>query len=158
MSGPGVNVPDVTRDHSGQDLPLPHQLHSCNFSCRRCPFCGGAVAAGVWPPAPFMISATPSAADRSTCIFLLHTSLFGLSSLLSCRSVRPRPAQEPVHPPGTTPAVRLVIEDDMPYRMASWHLSRDHRVFVLGPPSRIGSRPRGKKSRAVVDTVYLERQ
>src|SRR5208337_1376327 len=30
---------------------------------------GGAVAAGVWPPTPFMISATPSAADRSTCIF-----------------------------------------------------------------------------------------
>ena len=27
-------------------------------------------------------------------------------------------------------AVRLVIEDDMPYRMASWHLWRDHRVFV----------------------------
>ena len=29
--------------------------------------------------------------------------------------------------------------------------------LFLGPPSRIGSRPRGKKSRAVVDTVYLER-
>ena len=28
---------------------------------------------------------------------------------------------------------------------------------MLGPPSRIGSRPRGKKSRAAVDTVYLER-
>ena len=28
--------------------------------------------------------------------------------------------------------------------------------MFLGPPSRIGSRPRGKKSRAVVDTVYLE--
>ena len=27
-------------------------------------------------------------------------------------------------------AVRLVIEDDMPYRMASWHWWRDHRVFV----------------------------
>jgi hypothetical protein len=27
----------------------------------------------------------------------------------------------------------------------------------LGPPSRIGSRPRGKKSRAVIDTAYLER-
>ena len=26
--------------------------------------------------------------------------------------------------------MRLVIEDDMPYRMASWHLWRDHRVFV----------------------------
>ena len=27
-------------------------------------------------------------------------------------------------------AVRLVIEDDMPYRMASWHFWGDHRVFV----------------------------
>jgi hypothetical protein len=27
----------------------------------------------------------------------------------------------------------------------------------LGPPSRIGSRPRGKKNRAVIDTDYLER-
>ena len=38
---------------------------------------------------------------------LLHTSLLGLSSLFPCRSVRPRPAQEPVHPPGETTAVRL---------------------------------------------------
>ena len=27
-------------------------------------------------------------------------------------------------------AVRLVIEDGLPYRGASWHLWRDHRVFV----------------------------
>jgi hypothetical protein len=27
-------------------------------------------------------------------------------------------------------AVRLVVEDGMPYRLASWHLWRDHRVFV----------------------------
>jgi hypothetical protein len=27
-------------------------------------------------------------------------------------------------------AVRLVIEDGLPYRAASWHLWRDHRVFV----------------------------
>jgi len=27
-------------------------------------------------------------------------------------------------------AVRLVIEDSLPYRAASWHLWRDHRVFV----------------------------
>ena len=27
-------------------------------------------------------------------------------------------------------AVRLVIEDGLPYRSASWHLWRDHRVFV----------------------------
>src|SRR5271157_2475430 len=63
---------------------------------------GGAVAAGVWPPAPFMISATPQRPTDRPAYLLLHTSLFGLSSLLPCRSVRPRPAQEPVHPPGTT--------------------------------------------------------
>jgi hypothetical protein len=27
-------------------------------------------------------------------------------------------------------AVRVVVEDGMPYRPASWHLWRDHRVFV----------------------------
>ena len=27
-------------------------------------------------------------------------------------------------------AVRLVVEDGLPYRLASWHLGRDHRVFV----------------------------
>ena len=29
-----------------------------------------------------------------------------------------------------TVAVRLVVEDGLPYRAASWHLWRDHRVFV----------------------------
>jgi hypothetical protein len=27
-------------------------------------------------------------------------------------------------------AVRLVVEDGLPYRCASWHLWRDHQVFV----------------------------
>ena len=27
-------------------------------------------------------------------------------------------------------AVRVVVEDGLPYRQASWHLWRDHRVFV----------------------------
>jgi len=71
MSGPGVYVPDVTEGITRvEDLPQPRiKLRSRNFSCRRCPFCGG--RGGRWgvPPAPFMISATPSAADRSTCIF-----------------------------------------------------------------------------------------
>jgi len=30
----------------------------------------------------------------------------------------------------TSTAVRLVVEDGLPYRAASWHLWRDHRVFV----------------------------
>jgi hypothetical protein len=27
-------------------------------------------------------------------------------------------------------AVRIVVEDGLPYRSANWHLWRDHRVFV----------------------------
>jgi hypothetical protein len=27
-------------------------------------------------------------------------------------------------------AVHVVVEDGLPYRTASWHLWRDHRVFV----------------------------
>lgn len=44
-------------------------------------------------------------------------------------------------------AVRLVVEDGLPYRSASWHLWRDHRVFV--PWSTIKNRVEatGEKSR-----------
>ena len=84
---------------------------------------GGAVAAGVWPPAPFMISATPSAADRSTCIFATpHIAVWPVvAPFLPISPTSPRSrASTPTGYQQT--AVRLVIEDDMPYRMASWHL------------------------------------
>ncbi len=105
MSGPGVYVPDVTEGITRvEDLPQPRsKLRSRNFSCRRCPFCGG--RGGRWGVASRTVHDLGDPPQRPTdrpAYLLLHTSLFGLSSLLSCRSVRPRPAQEPVHPPGTT--------------------------------------------------------
>ena len=71
MSGPGVYVPDVTEGITRvEDLPQPRiKLAAATSPAGAALSVGGAVAAGVWPPAPFMISATPSAADRSTCIF-----------------------------------------------------------------------------------------
>ena len=78
-----------------------------------------------------MISVIPSAADRSTCI-----------SATPRIAVRPVGASFPADQSDLAPvkshythrvqqtAVRLVVEDDLPYRMASWHLWRDHRVFV----------------------------
>ena len=71
MSGPGVYVPDVTEGITRVRIFLSRALSSQpQLLLPALPFLwGGAVAAGVWPPAPFMISATPSAADRSTCIF-----------------------------------------------------------------------------------------
>ena len=44
-------------------------------------------------------------------------------------------------------AVRLVVEDGLPYRTASWHLWRDHRVFVPFATIQNWVEAGGKKSR-----------
>jgi hypothetical protein len=44
-------------------------------------------------------------------------------------------------------AVRLVVEDGLPYRSASWHLWRDHRVFVPWSTIKDWVEATGKKSR-----------
>jgi hypothetical protein len=43
-------------------------------------------------------------------------------------------------------AVRLVVEDGLPYRSASWHLWRDHRVFVPWSTIKNWIEGAGKKS------------
>jgi hypothetical protein len=43
-------------------------------------------------------------------------------------------------------AVRLVVEDGLPYRAASWHLWRDHRVFVPFATVQNWVEASGKKS------------
>lgn len=45
-------------------------------------------------------------------------------------------------------AVRLVVEDGLPYRLASWHLWRDHRVFVPFATIQNWVEAGGKKSGA----------
>ena len=57
-------------------------------------------------------------------------------------------------PPGShythrviTVAVRSVVEDGLPYRTASWHLWRDHRVFVPYATIQNWVEAAGKKSR-----------
>ena len=44
-------------------------------------------------------------------------------------------------------AVRLVVEDGLPYRAASWHLWRDHRVFVPFATVQNWVEAAGEKSR-----------
>lgn len=46
-------------------------------------------------------------------------------------------------------AVRLVVEDGLPYRTASWHLWRDHRVFVPFATIQNWVEAGGKKGRAI---------
>ena len=45
-------------------------------------------------------------------------------------------------------AVRLVVEDGLPYQAASWHLWRDHRVFVPFATSQNWVEAGGEKGRA----------
>src|SRR5262249_26073429 len=50
----------------------------------------------------------------------------------------------------------LVVEDGLPYRTASWHLWRDHRVFVPFATIENWVEAAGKKSRSQVETDYLD--
>jgi hypothetical protein len=52
-------------------------------------------------------------------------------------------------------AVRLVVEDGLPYRPASWHLWRDHRVFVPFATIQHWVEAGGKKAQARMDTDFL---
>jgi len=58
-------------------------------------------------------------------------------------------------PPGShytqrvvTLGVRVVHEDGLPYRVASWHLWRDHRVFVPHATIQNWVEAAGEKRRA----------
>lgn len=131
--GPGKYVPDTTEGITRvEDLPKPIlERRSRNYRRRRCPTCG------------------------RSC-YRDNVGRRVLHDLGSVRKDRPRDTQliysrhrcktcdryfsvdmSDLAPPGShythqviSLAVRLVIEDGLPYRTASWHLWRDHRVFV----------------------------
>jgi transposase len=133
MTGPGAYVPDVTEGITRiEDLPKPRIAHrSRNYSCRRCPLCGG--RAGRWR----VVSRTAHdlGDPHSGRPIDLHVR-YSTHRCPACR--RFFPADQSNLAPSKShytyrvqqTAVRLVVEDDLPYRMASWHLWRDHRVFV----------------------------
>ncbi len=53
-------------------------------------------------------------------------------------------------------AVRRVREDGLPYRAASWHLWRDHRVFVPFATIQNGVEARGKTAADRIGADYLD--
>jgi len=133
MAGPGRYVSDVTEGIVRvEDLPQAKIIErSRSFRRRTCPECG-----------------------RSA--YRLRTVVRRLHDLGDMVSGKPRDIQitysqhhclgcdgyfnadmEDLAPPKSHythrvihTAVRLVVEDGLPYRSASWHLWRDHRVFV----------------------------
>jgi hypothetical protein len=133
MGGPGEYVPDPTEGiTSVDDLPPPKvKRRSHNRRRQPCPCCGrscyrdkkqkrrlhdlGDLGSG----RPVDLEVTYSQHYCSKCKKYFNADMSALA------------------PPGSQYtqrviclAVRLVVEDGLPYRAASWHLWRDHRVFV----------------------------
>lgn len=130
---PGEYRPDSTQGITDPaDLPKPIiERRSHSRRRRRCPKCGrscyrdsrgkrrlndlGSVVAG----RPKVLHVTYSKHRCAACRIYFNADMSRLA------------------PPGAhythrviDKAVRLVIEDGLPYRAASWHMWRDHRVFV----------------------------
>lgn len=133
MSGVGEYRPDVTEGITCvEDLPQAKVVRrSRNFQRRPCPHCGHSAyrhrkcrrrlhdVGDLISGRPREIQLTYSQHYCSSCERTFHADMSDLA------------------PPGgrytyrvVGLAVRLVVVDGLPYRAASWHLWRDHRVFV----------------------------
>jgi hypothetical protein len=131
--GPGQYVPDrsegITRI---EDLPAPLiERRSRNYPRRACPRCGrGCYRDNTGHRVLHDIGSLASDRPRD-----LHV-VYSRHRCERCRTYFAADLSD-LAPPGShythrviSLAVRLVVEDGLPYRAASWHLWRDHRVFV----------------------------
>ena len=130
---PGRYTPDVTEGITRvEDLPPPRlQYRSRNHRHRRCSWCGEA--------AYRHDIGCRKLHDLSTLQSGCPLDLFVVYSKHRCPCCDRNfsVALSDLAPPCShytnrviDLAVRLLIEDGLPYRTASWHLWRDHRVFV----------------------------
>jgi hypothetical protein len=133
MTGPGEYLPDPTEGITRvEDLPKPRSVRrSRSYRRRRCPRCGhsayrdrtftrtlhdlGDLAAN--RPRDLVITYSQHCCSGCGKCFSVDLSDLALANSHYTRRV-------------VALAVRLVVEDGLPYRSASWHLWRDHRVFV----------------------------
>jgi hypothetical protein len=133
MAGPGEYVSDVTEGITRvEDLPKPLiERRSRNYPARRCRFCSrragrNAVASRTLHdlgdpdsgrPVDLVVTYSKHCCPHCGRCFSSDLSDLALPKCLYTRRVQRM-------------AVRLVAEDGLPYLAASWHLWRDHRVFV----------------------------
>jgi transposase-like protein len=133
MAGPGEYVADATQGVIRvEDLPLPRiECRSRNYRRRPCPTCGrGASRRHVY------VRVMHDLGDvRSGRPVDLHAT-YSRHRCPGCGTHFNADTSD-LGPPGShythdviRRAVRLVVEDGLGYRAASWHLWRDHRVFV----------------------------
>lgn len=133
MPGPGKYIPDVTEGVTRvEDLPKPKiNRRSRNYKRRRCPSCGRSAyrlrtVARKLHDLGDLVSGRP----RDIHITYSQHRCLGCNTYFNAdMDDLALPKSHYTHRVVHT-AVRLVVEDGLPYRSASWHLWRDHRVFV----------------------------
>ena len=133
MTKPGAYVPDETEGITRvEDLPRPEVVRRTRTAKRRpCPMCGRKayrvrnvtrILHDLGDPLtghPRDLYVTYSQHRCLACDIYFNTNMHDLA-LPKCHYTHRAVAN----------AVRLVVEDGLPYRTASWHLWRDHRLFV----------------------------
>lgn len=133
MSGPGEYVADRTEGITRvEDLPQAKAVpRSRNYARRPCPKCGRSCyrnrtvdrtlhdLGDLVGERPRDIQLTYSQHYCCKCRLYFNEDTSDLA-----------PAKSHYTHRVISLAVRLVVEDGLPYRSASWHLWRDHRVFV----------------------------
>ncbi len=133
MARPGDYVADSTEGiQRVEDLPPARiEQRSRVFRRRRCPFCGSR-ARRCGTAHRVLHDLGDARNGRPVDIHLIYST----HQCLSCRRCFTADMDDLALPKChytlgvQLRAVRLVIEDGLPYRPASWHLWREHRVFV----------------------------
>ncbi len=133
MSGPGEYGPDPTEGSTNpEELPQPQVVvRSRNYAHGACPRCHhrcgrNNVVTRVLHDVGDLV------AGRPRDIHLGYSQYY----CLQCQKCFPADMSDSAVPKAhythrvVSLAVRLVVEDGLPYQAASWHLWRDHRVFV----------------------------
>jgi hypothetical protein len=150
MAGPGKYVADVTEGITRvEDLPQPRLVRrSRNYKRRRCPECDRS-AYRLRSVTRVLHDLGDSLGDRPRDLVVTysqhrcpHCHLYFNADMDDLAL----PKSHYTHRVVAT-AVRLVVEDGLPYRSASWHLWRDHRVFVPFATIQNWVEAGGKKSR-----------
>ena len=133
MSGPGEYRPDpsegITR---AADLPKPKIVpHTRNFKHRPCPRCGKScyrdrVCTRTLHDVGDLVSGRPrDLALTYSQHYCGHCRKYFNADTSDLAPPKAQYTQRVI-----SLALRVVVEDGLPYEAASWHLWRDHRVFV----------------------------
>lgn len=133
MPGPGFYGPDATEGITRvEDLPAPRVIErSRNYRRRLCPKGDGSAYRLRTVQRTLHDLGDPMSGHPRD----LHVT-YSQHRCLCCNHYFNADLSDLAVPNGhythrvVATAVRIVIEDGLPYRTASWHLWRDHRVFV----------------------------